>query len=191
MEIVKNINKLFHFDSDIYSESPFFISCDTYWDGGIRTDSSLKEKSEFYSLSAKMANIIKDIISSLNESVYVGESLCEYGDLYEHWSDLKKYELYTEIYQKIHPKKHYKISLPKDSNIVDLIVESNFRYFSNIALYFPETNLILLPTCHTEIIVYTTRLDDIIGILKTVIDRHADDDYKIVFKNSNQNTKDL
>lgn len=184
MDIIKNINKLFHFNRDIYLESPMFITCDKYWDGGIKTDSSLKEKSDFYILSAKMSNIIKDIMLALNESVFIGESLCEYEDLYEHWSDLKKYELYVEIYRKIHPKKHYRLFLPKDSNIIDLIVESNFRYFSNIALYFPETDMILLPTCHTEIIVYTPRLNDVITIIETVIERYADNEYKIVCKDS-------
>ena len=74
--------------------------------------------------------------------------------------------------------------MPKDSNIIDLIVESNFRYFSNIALYFPETDMILLPTCHTEIIVYTSRLNDVITIIETVIERYADNEYKIVCKDS-------
>lgn len=185
MEIIKNINKLFHFNRDIYLESPMFITCDKYWDGGIKTDSSLKEKSDFYLLSAKMSNIIKDIMLTLDESVFIGESLCEYEDLYEHWSDLKKYELYAEISRKIHPKKYYKISLPKDSKIVDLIVESNFRYFSNIALYFPKTDMILVPTCHTEIIVYTPSSKDVITMIETVIKRYADDECNIVCKNSN------
>ena len=83
MEIIKNINKLFLFNRDIYLESPMFITCDKYWDGGIKTDSSLKEKSDFYLLSAKMSNIIKDIMLTLDESVFIGESLCEYEDLYE------------------------------------------------------------------------------------------------------------
>ena len=78
-----------------------------------------------------------------------------------------------------------KISLPKDSKIVDLIVESNFRYFSNIALYFPKTDMILVPTCHTEIIVYTPSSKDVITMIETVIERYADDECNIVCKNSN------
>ena len=127
----------------------------------------------------------EDIMLTLNESVFIGESLCEYENLYEHWSDLNKYELYAEITRKIHPKKHYKISLPKDSNVIDLIVESNFRYFSDIALYFPKSDMILVPTCHTEIIVYTHRLNDVITMIETVIERYADNEYKIVCKSSN------
>ena len=186
MEIIKNIEKFICFNRCIYSEPPMFISCDKYWEGGIKTDSSLKEKSEFYCLSAKMSDIIKDIMSTLNESVFVGESLCEYEDLYEHWSDLKKYELFVEIRQKIHPKKYYKISLPKDSDIIDLIVESNFRYFSDIALYFPKTDMILVPTCHTEIIVYTPHLNNVITMIEEIVTKYSDDEYKLICKRAKE-----
>ena len=61
MEIITNITKIFEFNKNIYLESPIYITNNKFWDGGISTDSSLEEKSEFYCMAAKMSCIIQDI----------------------------------------------------------------------------------------------------------------------------------
>lgn len=175
-------NKAFQFCEEIYRKDPIFITCDKFWDGGIKTDSSLEEKSEFYCLSSKMSCIIQDIITILDERVFIGKSLCENGELYARWSDLKKYELFQEISDRIHRKKHYEILMPEDADIVDLIVESNFRYFSYIALYLSKSDMIVLPTCHTEVLIYTKFPDKIMEILNIIVEKYSDDKYKICVK---------
>ena len=154
-----------------------------FWDGGINTDSSLKEKVKFYSISERMSCIIKDIIIGLGEKAFVGKELCENKKLFAEWSDLEKYELFQEISELLKPKQYYEISLPQDEGIIDLIVESNFRYFTHIAMYLPETKLIVLPTCHTELLIYSFCPDKIVGFLDEIITKYSSDKYKIVLCN--------
>ena len=155
MDVIKDKEKSIEFDEQIYQISPMYITSDKYWDGGIRTNSTLKDKAEFYAIATKMSDIIKDIIHKLNEDIFVGKRFCEYGEIYARWSDLKGYELFREICEIIRKNKIYKLTLPEDNDIIDMIVESNFRYFTYISLYLPTSKIIIQPSCHTEILVYS------------------------------------
>lgn len=181
MEIITNITKIFEFNKNIYLESPIYITNNKFWDGGITCDNSLEEKSSFYDVAKKMSYITKEIILMLNSQAFVGKSLCENEVMFAHWSNLKKHELFKSISRAFHPKKHYKISLPNDEKLIDLIIESNFRYFSYISLYFPQNNLICLPTCHTELLIYTPHQKEVITMLKPLIQKYANEDYKIIY----------
>ena len=181
MNIITNTKEISKFNKNIYCESPIYISSNKFWDGGITCDSSLEEKSSFYDIAKKMSYITKDIILELNESIFIGKTFCENNEIYAHWSDLKKHEFFRTISQTISPKKHYKLTLPNDCNIIDLIIESNFRYFSYISLYFPKNNIICLPTCHTELLIYTQKPTEIIRILQPIICKYSNEDYKIIY----------
>ena len=182
MNRVNKADAMLKFNKNIYLKSPIYITSDAFWDGGIRADSSLREKAEFYYLAEKMSRIIKNMIVASNENVFIGKALCENEQLYAHWSDLEAFELFREVSQLFKPRQYYEISLPKDSGVIDLIVESNFRYFTHIALYLPKSNVIVLPTCHTEVIVYSTYPDKMIGLLNDIVAECSDEKYKIVCK---------
>ena len=179
MKTFKRIDNLFQFDEQVYSVNPIFISCNKYWDGGITSNTCLKEKAEFYNLCHIMSNIIKEIILAFGKVAFVGKKLCENQEIYAHWSDLKSYKLFREITQIINPKKYYEITLPEDNDIIDLIVESNFCYFSYISLYLPEINLIITPSCHTEVLLYTKQSDKILDKIRYLVKKHSTEDYKI------------
>ena len=65
--------------------------------------------------------------------------------------------------------RYYKLVLPDDAWIIDLIVEANFKYLSHISLYLPNVRLILQPTCHTEILMYATNSCEIIDAVESIV----------------------
>jgi len=143
---------------------------------------ALLRKNEFYCLAERMSRIIKDIITEFDEHVLVDKVFCENEKMFADWVDLSKYELFREVSELFKSKQYYEISLPEDDKIIDLIVESNFRYFTYISLYLPKTKLIILPTCHTEILVYSDCSDKIVEVLEPIVAKHSDDKYKIMCK---------
>ena len=163
------------FNNDIYRiDSPIFISSDIFFDGGIDLKNSLKEKAEFYSLAEKMSEIIKNTITTLNEEIYISDFLCEHKKMYADWSDLKKKELFLNISKMFRKGKCYKLTLPQDSKLIDLILESNFKYLSFFSFFLPISNIIIQPTCHTELIVYSKKTAEIKSILKNIVKSYTD-----------------
>ena len=157
------------FDNDIYqNNSPIFISSNIFFDGGICSTNSLKEKNEFYCLAEKFSEILKKVILTLNEDIFVADFLCEYEKMYADWSNIKRIELFITISKIFKKKKCYKLTLPEDSNLIDLIIESNFRYLSFFSFYLPKNNIIIQPTCHTELIVYSKKPEEINSLLKDI-----------------------
>lgn len=179
MRVIRSKRIGLRFDEQIYQHRPLFITSDKFWDGGIRTDSALKDKAEFYSMAEKMSGIVKEIILSLNEEPIIGKPFCEYGEAYEQWSDLNSYELFREVSDRIKENKCYKLSLPEDNDIIDLIVESNFKYFTRLSLYLPVSNIIIRPSCHTEVLVYSQNNKEIMDTLQRAVEKHSDKEHKI------------
>lgn len=172
MEIIKDKSIKFQFDDELYQTEPLYITSEAFWEGGVQTDTSLSEKAAFYLMAGRMSAIIKQIVSVYGGEALIGRSFCEHGKIYAEWSDLKSYELFREISGIIKKNKCYTISLPEDEHVIDLIVESNFRYFSYISLYLPKVSIILQPTCHTEVLVYSKE-KDIIETLEKVTQKHS------------------
>lgn len=162
------------FNENIYEITvPVFITSNDFWDGGIDSGASLKEKARFYSLAATMSAILKDFISVLNEDAFISDFLCENKRMYAEWSNLKEIELFRIITKAFKKNKCYKLSLTEDSKIIDLIIESNFKYYSFFSLFFPEANIIVQPTCHTELIIYSENTEYVKDIFKKIIKSYA------------------
>lgn len=162
------------FDKGLYQCKPMIITSDYFWDGGICEDSTLKEKAAFYAIASRMSDIIKAIVLELDEDILIGAPFCEFGEIFAHWSNLKDYELFRTVSQKIVDKKCYKLQLPADNALIDLFVESNFRYFTYVSLYLPTSNVIIQPTCHTEVLVYAKANVKLRDILRKATDTHSD-----------------
>lgn len=173
MQITDKKNVESKFNKNIYEiKSPVFITSDDFWDGGIDSTFSLKEKARFYSLADTMSNVLKQFISILNEDIYIGDFLCENKKMYANWSDLKKMELFRIVSKMFKKDQCYKLSLTDDSETIDLIVESNFKYYTYFSLFLPASNIIVQPTCHTELIVYSEKTEYVKGILEKIVESY-------------------
>lgn len=179
MESIKKNIALLNFDKQLYTASPIFISCDKYWDGGISAKDSLKNKAEFYSLSFLFSGIVKTVIQTLDEKPMLGKCLCDHENMYSDFSEMEEYEIFREITNVIKNKKYYQLSLPEDNDIIDLIIESNFRYFTHIALFLPNSSIIIEPSCHTEIIIYSQNKDKLLDVLNFSIKKHPSQRFEI------------
>ena len=155
MKVIKDKKIAREFDEKIYKiVNPIYITSERFWDGGISLEASLQEKAEFYELAAKMSGVVKELLYLLNENVYIGKTYCEHYKLYAEWKDLRKFELFREIYKRIKNRYTYQLTLPEDEGLLDMIVEANFKYYSYITLFLPKSNIIIQPTCHSEVIIY-------------------------------------
>ena len=172
MQVIKDKRLLSQFNKELYHIQPKFITCDKFWDGGIRIDSPLCEKANFYSVAEMMSQTVKELVLSLDEKPLVGQAFCEYERMFAEWSDLEYYELFREISQTFKKDKCYRLVLPGDNDAIDLIIESNFRYFSYISLYLPKSKIILQPSCHTEILIYAESDEHFGGLLEAIIRKY-------------------
>ncbi len=129
----------------------------------------LNEKSKFYNLASIMSEVLKNLVIVLNDDVYVGNILCENEKLYAQWSDLKKFELFRFISKTFKKNKLYSLSVSKDTEIIDLIIESNFKYYSYFSFFLPKSNIVIQPTCHSELIIYSEKTECIKSLLKNII----------------------
>ena len=170
MKIIKNKRLFSQFKQEIYHSNPLFITSDQFWDGGIKSGSPLSEKAAFYSIAEMMSRMIKEFIQALGENPLAGQAFCEYERMFADWSDSENFEIYRQVSQTFKDNRCYQLTLPGDNDIIDLIIESNFRYFSYVSLYLPKSGIILQPSCHTEILVYAdsdahfrSTLEDIIS----------------------------
>lgn len=144
------------FNPDLYkSDSPVVITSDEFWDGGFDITDPFREKSGFYRLAESMVNVLKKLITDLDEDFYVADFLCENQTMYASWSDLKKIELFRAVSEIFKKNKCYRLSCKEDSDLIDLMIESNFRYYSYFSFFLPESGTIIQPTCHTEIFIYS------------------------------------
>ena len=149
----KDLQETFeHFNTKIYNSKPIFITSKKFWDGGITISNSLNEKTEFYLLANKMSDIVKEFFAK--EKIYVADFLCENSTMYFKWCDRKNHEIFRTMNKIFKKGKCYELTVAEDTDFIDLIIESNFRYFSNISFYLPNLNIVFQPTCHTEILVY-------------------------------------
>ncbi len=181
MHIINSKDILSGFDKQMYDAKPLFITSSKFWDGGIHADSTLQEKADFYAVANIMSSIVKELILALGETAYIGKKLCENHVIFADWSDLEKSELYCELSQII-KKKYYKLVLPEDAWVIDLVVEANFKYLSHISLYLADADLILQPTCHTEILVYSKSHNEIIETIKPIVTKFNCTKYEIMVK---------
>ena len=120
-------------------------------------------------MAATMSDVFNKIVSILIEEIYVADIFCENEKMYAQWSDLKKFELFRIISKTFKRGKCYKLSLLEDSEIIDLIIESNFKYYKHFSLFLPNSGTIIQHTCHTELIVYSENLEYISDILKNIL----------------------
>ena len=173
MQIIKDKRLFSSFKQELYQTKPLLITCDQFWDGGIKTDSSLSEKASFYTIAEMMSQILKEFIQALGEKPLIGQAFCEYERMFADWSDMESYEIYRDISQTFKRNRCYQLTLPEDNDTIDLIIEANFRYFSYISLYLPNSQIILQPSCHTEILVYAENSEGFLGALEAIISKYS------------------
>ena len=173
------INKSLYNTDDFY-----FISCKNFWDGGFETSASLEEKYSFYKLANKFSNIIKEILIELKDDVIIGKTISEKSYIFEKWSDINRYDAFMNLTENINKHSHYLINIKNDGNIIDYIVENNFRYLTCIDLYLLNNKIIIQPTCHSEVIIYAENYTKIIPIVQNILKNYND---VYCFQNKTQN----
>lgn len=166
-------NKSLYDLKDIYC-----ITSEKFWDGGYDIDADLSEKAEFYNLTNKFSHIIKDIVTVLDDELIIGAEISENGQMFQGWKDIKQYDAFNNLSNYINKKHYYNLTLPDDSCIIDYIIENNFRYLTSIDFYLPKSKIILQPTCHTEVFVYSENYEKINPTINRIIKNYPELTYK-------------
>ena len=167
------------FNTEIYNSKPIYITSEKYFEGGVYIGAPFKEKIEFYLLANKMSGILKELFAK--EKIYIADFLCENSTMYFKWKDSKNHEIFRVMNNLYKKGKCYELTVAEDADTIDLIIESNFRYFSNISFFFPKYNLIIQPTMHTEILVYSfTETEKIFSSLKQISSKYPEIEVKLI-----------
>lgn len=143
---------------DLYDFPNFMVSTPSWLDDGFDEYCKIEEKIAFYQTVKEITDIIKDIAKNMQtEIVCVGPYLR--GENYCEWRGLNKFDSYNSL-KKIIKSKEYKIlDLNNDINIISLIIENNFRYFSEICFFLKNPNMLIYPTHHMELIVFSDKIE--------------------------------
>lgn len=158
--VVENLYKL---------DNIYYLTSSIYWDGGYQTDATLMDKEKFYHFADLFSSAIKDIIVNFDDKAIVGKEISEKPYIFEEWKDIKNYDSYNNLKEYINKKSCYEIILPDDNNIIDYIVENNFRYFTCVDLYLPKRKIILQPSCHTEVFIYSKEYELVVPKIKEIL----------------------
>ena len=163
----------FNFDRSIYNSDNYCtITNKKFWDGGFDKSASLKEKAEYYDLISQFSDIIKQMIISFHDTIITGSYFCEKNKIFEDWKDKSNFDCFYNISQLFKKNKHYELELPDDNDYIDYIIENNFRYFTCFDLFLPKNDIVLQPTCHTEVIIYAHNYEKIIKLANVLIEKH-------------------
>lgn len=158
---IEKVKKLYH------KKGVYVITGEKYWDGGYDIYASLDDKLQFYSYAKKYSDVLKNIIYQFGDKAIIGKDIGEKSDLFAHWKDMKCYDSFNNLNEQFNKKSNYEIN--HNDEIIDYIIENNFRYFSFIDSYLPKYNMILQATCHTEIFIYSDNYKEIISKIETIV----------------------
>lgn len=164
--INKKIKDVVHQLYDI--KDVYVITSESYWDGGYPIDATLSDKQEFYKYANNFSEIIRKIISTFGDKAFIGKNFSERLSLIAKWKDIKCYDSYNNLLYFFNKKYNYVLN-SNDHDVIDFIVENDFRYFSFIDFYLPKFDFILQPTCHTEIIIYSNNYEKIIPTISEIV----------------------
>lgn len=164
-----NLIKQFTFDDNLYElKNIFCITSKDFFEGGFDINATLEEKHRFYKIALEYSRLLKEMAIKFEDNIIIGKDISE-KYIFEEWSDLKKYDAFNNICNTINKKQTYMLDIPKDFDIIDYIIECDFRYFTNIDFYFQKMNLIVQPTCHTEFFLFSDDYSSIISSIKEIL----------------------
>ncbi len=126
---------------------------DFFMEAGFNEDSTASDKAVFYNAAARFVSCIKMIAEEINEDfAYIGSFVKNEKNYYK-WKNIKKFDAYNVLREKLKPKEIKMVNI-SDSNFLDMVVECNLRYFSQIMLYFPQSNIFIRPDVHCYLEIY-------------------------------------
>lgn len=146
---------------------------DFFMEAGFGKTSTVKEKFVFYDGLEKMVSCVRRISEAIGEdSVYIG-SFIKGEKNYCRWKDIKEFDVYNAMKRRLGNGEILKADI--SDNIIDLSVECNVRYLSQIMFYFPENNIFIRPDVHCYLCLCAPL--SILEKLEQFINEHSDGAY--------------
>lgn len=132
----------------------FIITNDVWWNGGFESLCTVEEKRNFYEVANQALTIITELAK------VGGETNCCIGPFHTSnnfldWKNLNEFDSYNALRSLINPRQYMIVDVFEELNLMSLIVENNFRYFSEIGIFFKKLNVLIEPTHNSEILVFT------------------------------------
>lgn len=154
---------------DDYFDFPnFIILNDEWWNGGFEPSCTIEEKRNFYEIANQALGIITDFAKYCDETnCCIGPFHTSYN--FRDWKNLKEFDSYNALKSLINNRQYLIVDVLEDTCLMGLIVENNFRYFSEIGLLFRKSNVLIEPTHNSEIIVFSDDCEKYKSIFSDII----------------------
>lgn len=105
-------------------------------EAGFGKTARAEEKKKFYEIVELYSELLSSVIELFGETeIYVG-NFCS-GKNYKSWKDMNRYDAYRSLRKILGRIGTIKIGV-NEKSVMELILECNFRYFSNVTLFFPK-----------------------------------------------------
>ncbi|KJS22099.1 MAG: hypothetical protein VR72_07460 [Clostridiaceae bacterium BRH_c20a] len=151
---------------ELYKNKHILIHSFYDWDGGF-DETDINEVIKFYMNLDEMLSVVEKYLKKL------GINDCILGKFYNNywlkdWSDADKFDIYRQLIFLLkkyrlskNSNKGLKVNLDLGENVYLLkkIIEANFRFLSEIGMFFPEIGVYISSTHHFEVHIYTTSND--------------------------------
>ena len=131
-----------------------------YIEAGPSAEDSLRKKEYFYAYCGQFKRATVKILRECKEEYLIVGKFNDFLHYYEPWSNIEQLENYQVLRKLFHGNVARVFRFPDEHRILDCLIENGFRYLSNLCLYMPKSNLLLRFECHSQLIVYTTNIED-------------------------------
>lgn len=172
--IKKYIKKKWCFSDDFNFDSLneticFFIQNDMWWHGGFDTLCLPKEKAKFYDLVDQTLTIILEY-ADINEEKFACIGPFNQQENYEFWTNKEEFDSFNELKEHIKNNEYLLIDIESNKELLGLVIETNYRYLTQISILFPKSDVLIYPNHSTELLVYSVdsqkALEDMDVIIK-------------------------
>ena len=146
----------------------FFISNDVWFDDGFEGLCLPETKATFYNYVQQVLDIILSFAYKEEESkCYIGPF--HNVDNYERWTNKEEFDCFNELKNHIANNDYFEINVAENKELLGLLIENNFRCLTKISICFPKNNILLRPTHHMEVIVYSQQKNQTMNSLLDIV----------------------
>lgn len=177
LSMIQGIEKEFH--SAVKNPAISVSLMDFFMEAGFEAMCSAEEKAEFYKGVAAFVDYFYLIAEALGEkNAYVGNFVKNESNFYK-WKNIRQFDSYNDLRSCIKPNETKQITV-KNNHIIDMIIECNFRYLSDLVFFFPDSHIFVRPDVHCwfEISGNIEQLEKLYEKLK----KHPKKEFSVVYR---------
>ncbi|MGN0468447.1 MAG: hypothetical protein ACI4GY_06970 [Acutalibacteraceae bacterium] len=119
----------------------------------------VEDKIVFYSFVKQVRDFILCVAKENGDGIIgIGPYFNDHN--YNDWSNMNQFDSFISLSSTIKNNEYALLNIEDDTNIIDLIIENNFRYLSYVNILLKNANMLVFPTHNMELIVFSNDISN-------------------------------